>query len=97
MKTVSARFDCGADDAALKVAEFGGRVLGNEIKFLNRVRSRRKPEQVIRHLIVVHAVQDEIVSLFAVAVDVRPGSIRGIVAIIEVAGIRRYRAWSQQG
>ena len=86
----------GADDAALIVPELSRGVLGNKVEFLNGVRRRGKADQVVRHLVVVHAVQDEVVGLFAVAVDIWPAAAGGIVAVIEAVGIRRHRPGRQQ-
>ncbi len=46
----------------------------------------RVTQQVVRNLVIVHAVQQEVVRLLAVAVDQRTASITsGIVAVIEAA------------
>src|SRR5882762_3953421 len=70
VKAVGAGFDGGVHDPALKVPEFSGGVLGNEIELLNGVGGRSEAEAILRNLVVVDAVEQEIVSLLAVSVDV---------------------------
>ena len=88
MKAVSSRLDRRANDAALIISELGGGILSNQIEFLNRIRRRSKPNQVVRYLVVIHAVENEVVCLLAVAVDVRPSSAGGVVAVVETLRIR---------
>src|SRR6266852_3199686 len=97
VETVSARLDGGADDATLEVPELGRRVLRDEVKLLNSVWRRSKADKVVRRLVVVHAVQDKVIGLLAIPVDVRPGSARSIVAVIEAVRIGRHCAGREQG
>ena len=70
--------------------------MSDQIEFLNRIRRRSKPNQVVRYLVVIHAVENEVVCLLAVAVDVRPSSAGGVVAVVETLRIRWTRARRQQ-
>src|ERR1700730_8329328 len=97
METVSARLDGGADDTALKVSKLGRCVLSDEVKLLNCIWGRSKADMVVRCLIVIHTIQDKVVGLFAIPVDVRPASARGIVAVIEAVRVGRDRTGRQQG
>ena len=97
MEAVGPRLDSRAHDSALKVPELGRGILGDEIEFLNRIRRRRKANQIVRHLIVVHTVEDKVVGLFPVAVDVRTAAIAaGVVAVVEAPGVGRHRARRKQ-
>ena len=88
MEAVGSRLDGGVDDAALKIAELGRSVARDQVELLNSIRRRRVTQQVVRNLVIVHAVQQEVVRLLAVAVDQRTASIpTGIVAVIKAAGI----------
>src|SRR5439155_12734176 len=90
--------DRGVDNPTHKIAELGGGVVGNQVEFLNGVRSGSVAQQVIRYLIVIHAVEQEIVGLLAIAIDQRPAPITaGVVAVIEAARIGRYRPGRKQG
>ena len=71
MIAVGARLDRSTDDAPLEISELCRSVLGNQAKFLNRVHAGSKPNQVVRHLVVIHAVEQEIVRLLTVSVYIR--------------------------
>src|SRR5438034_1125678 len=97
METVGARLNAGTDDATLEVAELGRGILRDKVKLLNGVWCWRKTQKVVRHLIVVHAVQDKVIGLFTVPVDIGPSSLEGSVsAVVEVVGIRRDRTGREQ-
>src|ERR1700756_4584416 len=86
MILVRAGLDRRVNNSAFEVAEFGGRVVGDEIEFLDRVRSRRIAKQVVGYLVVIHAIKQEIVCLLAIAVDQRTATISaGVIAIVEAA------------
>ena len=87
MEAVRTRLDRRTDDSTLKIAKLGRRVLRDQVEFLNRIGRWSKSKQIVRDLIVIHAVQDEVVRLFAVAVDVWSGSAGSVVTIIEAVGI----------
>ena len=76
MVVVGAGLDRGADDATLEISGLGGSVLANHAKFLNRVHTWSKPNQVVRHLVVIHTVEQEIVGLLTVPVDMWPATER---------------------
>ena len=81
-----------------KLPNSAGSVIGDQVEFLDRIRRRRVAEQVVRYLIVVHAVEQEIVGLLAIAVDQRtPTVTAGVVAVIEAARIGRNRARAPAG
>src|SRR5512146_474541 len=84
MESVGPRLDGGADNAPLEVAELCGGVAGDEVEFLNGIGCGGVAQQVIRNLIVVHAVQQEVVRLLAIAIDVGPGAAGGVIAVIEI-------------
>ena len=96
MKRVGAGFEGCADDAAHEVAEFRRRVVSDQVEFFDRVGRRRITQQVVRNLVVVHAVEDEVIRLFAVAVDKWPRAARNVVAIVEAARVGMNRARRQQ-
>ena len=73
----------GIHDSALKIAELGGGVGGNQVEFLDRVGRRRNRQQVIRGLVVVHPVEDEVVGLLAISVDVWTAAVRSVVTVVE--------------
>ena len=93
METVGTGLDARTDDAAHEVAEFGRGVTGDQVKFLNSIRSRSVAEEVIRHLVVVHTVEQEVVGLFAIAVDERTRAVTAsVVSANETAGVGGNRA-----
>ena len=96
VKVIRARLDLRADDRAHEVAELGRSVLRDLVELLNGVHARRIAHQVVRHLVVVHAVQNEVVGLLAVAVDVRPSAAGRRLAVGEAGRIRMYAARRQQ-
>src|SRR5205814_9743162 len=97
MKCIRARLDRGIDDAALKIAKLCRSVVGDQVEFLDCIRGRRVTQQVIRYLVIVHAVEQEIVRLLTISVDQRTSAIpAGVVAVIETAGIGRNGARRKQ-
>ena len=98
MVFVRARFDDGVHNSAFEIAELCRGVARDEVELLDRIGSRRVAEQIVRYLVVVHAVEQEVVRLLAVAVDEGTATVSAsIVSVIETAGIGRYRAWRKQG
>ena len=73
MKVVRAAFDADADDAAHEVAELGRRVLGDHVELLNGVKAGCIADRIFRYLVVVHAVEQEVIRLFAVSINVAGG------------------------
>ena len=98
VKAVRPGFNCRADDTALEIPEFGRSVAGNEVEFLNCVRRRRIAKQVIRHLVVVHAIEQKVIGLVAISVDVRALRTEArVVTGVESIWIDRDRPRSQKG
>ena len=91
MKLVRSRLSDHAHNAAHEVAELGGRVLGNQVEFLNRIHAGRKADVIFRDLIVIKSVQQIIIGLFAVAVDVGTAAAEGRLRAGEFARVRGYR------
>ena len=91
MVLVGSGLDGRVDNSPLEVSEFRRRVAGNEVELLDSIGGRRVTQQVIRHLVVIHTVEQEIVRLLAVAIDQGTAAIKiGIVAAGEAGGIGRY-------
>src|ERR1700722_240835 len=80
MELIGARFDGCVDDAALEIAEFSRSIGGNEVEFLDGVGRGGNGQIVFRSLVVIHAVENEVIRLLAVAVDRRAPTAIGIVA-----------------
>ena len=98
MKAVCPRLDRCADDAALKVAKLGRSIIRNQVELFDSIWRRRVTQEVVRYLVVIHAVEQEIVGLLAVAVDQRPAAIKiSIVAAGEAGRIGRHRSGRKQG
>ena len=83
VERIRPRPDRCVDNAALIVAELGGCVLGDEIEFLNRIRRWRIAHEVIRDLVVVYAIENEIIGLLAVPVDVRASAVCRVVTVVK--------------
>ena len=94
VEAVGSRLDGGVYDPALEIAEFSWCVAGYEIELLDGVRGWRVTQQVIRYLVVIHAVQQEIVGLLTVAIDQRASRTKVccVVAGSEAFRIRCYRS-----
>ena len=91
MVLVGSGLDGRVDNSSLEVSEFRRCVAGNQVELLDGIRRWRVSQQVVRHLVVIHAVEQEIVRLLAVAIDQRPAAIKtGIVAAGEAGRIGRY-------
>src|SRR6266404_2912777 len=69
MVAIRTRLGAYADDSALEVSELGGSIIGDQIEFLDGVRSRRVSKQVVRNLVVIHPIEQEIVGLLAIPVN----------------------------
>ena len=96
MIPVGAGLDHHVDNAALEVAELRGRVVGDHLEFLNRIQVRLVGREVVGHLIVIDAVEQEIVRLFAVAVHVWTSAASAPDAVVETGGIGRGNPGRQQ-
>ena len=59
------------DAGAADVAEFGAGIAGNHFHFFQRVHVRLITDLVIHALVDVHAIEDEVVGLLAIAVHLR--------------------------
>src|SRR5262249_6959770 len=87
---VGSGLDGGVNDTAVIVAEFSGSVLINDIELANRVGRRGEPQKVIRGLVVVNSIQQEIVGLLPVAIDVRaPSLFRSVRPLIHAGRVNR--------
>src|SRR5581483_6719963 len=94
VERVRSGFDGGIDNAPLVVSELRRRVLGDEIELFDGIRRWREAHQIIGDLVVVDAVENEIVSLLAVPVDIGAPAARRVIAVIEAVRIRRDRTRS---
>src|SRR5215813_4909107 len=79
MERIRARLDRRVDDAALVVSEFRGRILSNQIEFLNRIRRWSQAQAVFGNLVVVQSIEQEVIGLLAVPVDIRTPATLGRV------------------
>src|SRR5262249_25569988 len=95
MEVVGPRLEGGANDSALEIPEFGGGVLGDQVEFLDGVGSRCVPQEVVGNLVIVHAVQQKVVRLFAVPIDVWAATTVDVVPIVKAGGIWCDRAGRQ--
>ena len=93
---VGARFDHHVDDAALEIAELGRGVVGDHVEFRDGVGIRLIARQIIRRLVIIHAIQQEVITLFPVAVDVRSAAAGGAHSTRESRRVRRGDARRQQ-
>src|SRR5690348_14704206 len=57
---IGSRFQRGVDDSPIEVSVLGGSILGDEIEFLNGIGRRRQAEAILRRLIVVDAIEQEV-------------------------------------
>ena len=97
MEAVGSGLDGRVDDAAFEIAELCRRVLRDQIEFLDCIRRWCVTQQVVGDLVVIHAIEQEIVGLLAIAIDERTSAITaGVVAVIEAAGIGRDRTRREQ-
>ncbi len=87
MISVSAGLEGRTNDAAHEIPEFRRRVVAYHIEFLNRIRRGSVAKKVVRHLVIVHSIQEEVVCLLAIAVDERPRPAAHVIPVIETAGI----------
>ena len=63
MELVRSRLDRDANDSAHEVSELGGSVLRDHVEFFDGVHARGISDKVIRHLIVIQTVEQEVVRL----------------------------------
>src|SRR6266567_2027235 len=89
VETVGTGLDCGTDNATLEITEFSRGVASNQVEFLDGIRRRRIAQKIVRYLVIVHSIKEEVIGLLTIAVDVWPRPARGIVSIIKISGIRR--------
>ncbi len=98
MVPVGARLNCGIDDSAVVVAEFRGSILSNDIELSDGIGRGCEAKQIIRYLIVIDAVQQEVVGLLAVPVDIGTSRfLGGVGSEIHAMGIDRDGASRKQG
>src|SRR5207302_11126801 len=68
-----------------------------EVELLDGVGGWRITQEVIRYLVVIHAVEQKIIGLLAVAIDERSTAITAsTVAVIKAAGVGRHRPRCKQ-
>src|SRR6202040_2487215 len=79
-----------------EIPEFSRGVVAYHVEFLDSVRRRSVAKKVVRHLVVVHSIEEEVVRLFAIAVNERPRSAGHVVPVIETAGIGMDSAGREQ-
>ena len=97
MKLVSTALDGHIDHRAVCVAEFGAPIAGLHLHLLQRVDVRTVADQVVNRIVEFLAVKDEVVGLFAIAVNIRPAA-GGVAANgVEAAGIRIDGTGYEQG
>ncbi|SRR5258708_1685929 len=89
VETVGTRLDCGTDNATLEITEFSRGIVCDQVKFLNSVRRGCVTQKIIRYLVIVHSIEEEVIGLLTIAVDVRSRPVRRIVSIIKISGIGR--------
>jgi len=94
---VGAGFDGNADDAAEVVAVGGRGVLGDEVELLDGVDAWREGYVVVVDLVVIHAIEDVVVGLLAVAVDVRAADLEAGLRTGKGAGVQGDGAGREQG
>ena len=87
VKLVGAGFYGDVDDASLEVAELGGGVAGDHLELLDRIHAGLIGDHVGILVVVVHPVQQKVVSLLAVPVDIGPAARGGAQAVGEAGGI----------
>ena len=93
---VGSGLDGSANDPALEVTKLGRGILRDQVELLDRIRSGRVPQKVVRNLVIVHAIKNKVVGLFAVAIDERPATAGGVITIIEAGRIGRDGARREQ-
>ena len=96
METVGTGLDHHIDDAALEVSKLGGGVVGDHFEFRDGVQVWLVGRQVIRSLVVVHAIQKEVVAFLPIAVHIGTPATRRTHSVVETGGVRRGYSWSQQ-
>src|SRR6266849_4237749 len=88
VKRIGARLEGRTNDAAHVISEFRRRVIAYQVEFLNCVRRWGVAKKVVRNLVIVHPIEEEVVCLLAITVDERPRPALYVVSVIETAGIR---------
>src|ERR1700733_7245486 len=97
MELVGSGFDGDADDAAEVVAIGGWRVLGDEVELLDGVDAGGEGYVVVVDLVVIHAIEDVVVGLLAVAVDVGASDLEARLRAGKGAGVQSDGAGREQG
>src|SRR5271154_656358 len=90
---VGTRLNGGVDDSASVVAKLRRSILCNQIELPDRSRRGRVTARVVRCLVVIDAVEQEIIVFLAVSVDIRTatsihGALSGLGSVVERRGIR---------
>src|SRR6476660_4985367 len=88
VEAVGPRLNGGVYNSALKISELCRGVLRDDVKLLNGVRRRRESKPVLRYLVVINAVQQEVISLFTIAIDIgAPAVFCGVGTLIRARGV----------
>src|SRR5579863_2466799 len=74
---IRAGLETDTDYAAEELPEFGARIVGEDVEFLNGVDVRRVGDIIVNKLVVIHTVQKVVIRLFAIAVDIRTARVKG--------------------
>src|SRR5581483_8162736 len=77
MESVGAALGADTDDAAHKVAELGRGILRDHVEFLNGINAWGIAHRILRDLIVIHAIEQEVIGLFTIAIDQRTAAREG--------------------
>src|SRR5262249_40221056 len=92
VEVIGSGLDGYVDHTAQVIAEIGGRASGDEVELLGGLRGGYIAHVVVIGLIVVHSIEDEVVLLFASAVDVRPSRAESILGSLEPKQVGRDHA-----
>src|SRR5581483_7152949 len=93
MESVGAGLDRHIDHAAQIVAEIRRRISGDQVEFLNSIGRGNKTYVVVIRLVVVHAVENEIVLLLSRSVHIRPPGAERVLRGLEAEQVGGDHAW----
>ena len=95
VKLVGAGLQADIDNSAEEMAVLGAGIIGDDVHFLDCVNARRIGDVVVDEFVVVHAIQNVVIGLLAIAVQVRPRRVKGLLAGIEGCGANSDRAGNE--
>ncbi len=93
MEVVGSGLHSHVHHSAQIVAEIRRRAAGNQIKFLNGFWRRHITHVIVVRLVVVHAIEKEIVFLFAGPVHVGPSRSKRVLRRLEAEKVGRNHTW----